>query len=65
VGNTSGEGVSQMNGRTLRKTLRGLWMIAAALAVVSCNTPALAAIMFGSLSNFDVVNDTNSGHARL
>jgi len=43
-----------MNG----KTLRGLWMIAAALAIVSCSTPALASVMFGSLSNFDVVNDT-------
>lgn len=30
----------------------------AAIALVWCSTPALAQTMFGSLSNFDVINDT-------
>jgi len=44
-----------MNG----KTLPGLWTIAAALAIVSYSTPTLASPIFGSLGNFDVINDTN------
>jgi len=34
-------------------------MLAAAVALVSIASPALATTMFGSLSNFDVINDTN------
>ena len=32
---------------------------AAAIAIVSLSLPAVASVMFGSLSNFDVINDTN------
>lgn len=34
-------------------------MFAVALALVSFSTPALAQTLFGSLSNFDIINDTN------
>lgn len=34
------------------------FMLAVALALVACSTQAFATTLFGSLSNFDVVNDT-------
>src|SRR6476660_9544736 len=40
------------------KSTRGMWMIAAAMTIVSFTDPARASVMYGSLSNFDVVNDT-------
>ena len=39
-------------------SIRVLWIIAAAMTIVSLPSSARASIMYGSLSNFDVVNDT-------
>ncbi len=40
------------------RLLRCNLMIAAALALVSFSTPALATTLYGTLSNFDIINDT-------
>ena len=41
------------------KSLRGIGTIVAGLAIAWLGAPAPGSIMFGSLSNFDVINDTN------
>ena len=40
------------------KNVRRMWILAAAVATGAWSIPAAASPIFGSLSNFDVINDT-------